>query len=151
MRNEYTELTRLIERLHRRFLDVLRMDLGRFGVRDINSVQALLLVNIGDQEPAMRDLAERWHYQSPNLSYNLSKLAGLGYVKLVRSASDRRTVRVRLTDKALAVVERIGALQQRLAEFAADDALAMSLIEEANQVLRRLERTWQDHLYGDHG
>ncbi|MDB9703887.1 hypothetical protein OAA86_07310 [Rhodospirillales bacterium] len=42
MSKEYIELTLLIERLHRRFLDVLRTELKRIGVRDINGVQALI-------------------------------------------------------------------------------------------------------------
>ncbi|MCH7958105.1 MAG: MarR family transcriptional regulator, partial [Proteobacteria bacterium] len=47
MKKEYIELTRLIERLHRRFLDVLRAELNRMSIKDINAVQALLLANIG--------------------------------------------------------------------------------------------------------
>ena len=58
LKKEYLELTRLIERLHRRFLDLLRAELNRLGIRDINSVQALLLANIGREEIAIRDLAQ---------------------------------------------------------------------------------------------
>ena len=46
----YHEMTRLIERMHRRFLDVLRAELGRLEINDINAVQCLLLSNIGDEE-----------------------------------------------------------------------------------------------------
>ena len=35
------ELTHLIERLHPRFLDVLRTELNRLGVRDINGDQVI--------------------------------------------------------------------------------------------------------------
>ncbi|MCH8237118.1 MAG: MarR family transcriptional regulator, partial [Proteobacteria bacterium] len=62
MDKEYLELTRLIERLHRRFIDVLKTELTRIGVRDINGVQALLLTNIGEEEMAIRDLVERGYY-----------------------------------------------------------------------------------------
>ena len=75
MKKEYLELTRLIERLHRRFLDLLRAELNGLGIRDLNSVQALLLANIGEEEIAVRDLVERGYYQGSNVSYNIKKLA----------------------------------------------------------------------------
>jgi len=65
---EYIDLTLLIERLHRRFLDVLRTELKRIGIRDINGVQALILANIGDDEIVIRDLIERGYYQGSNVS-----------------------------------------------------------------------------------
>ena len=78
---QYVELTRLIERLHRRFLDVLRAELNRLGVKNINAVQALLLANISDEEIVIRDLVERGYYQGSNVSYNIKKLTDLGYLE----------------------------------------------------------------------
>ena len=66
---QYVELTRLIERLHRRFLDVLRAELNRLGFKNINAVQALLLANISDEEIVIRDLVERGYYQGSNRAY----------------------------------------------------------------------------------
>ena len=74
------ELTRLIERLHRRFLDVLRAELNRMSIKDINAVQALLLANIGEEEIVIRDLVERGYYQGSNVSYNIKKLVDMGYL-----------------------------------------------------------------------
>src|SRR6476620_6660974 len=45
----YLEALTLVERLHRRLLDVIRDEFDRRGRADINSVQALLLYNIGDK------------------------------------------------------------------------------------------------------
>ena len=115
MKKEYLELTRLIERLHRRFLDVLRAELNRLGLRDINSVQALLIANIGREEIAIRDLVERGYYQGSNVSYNIKKLAEMGYLEHERSAHDRRSVCIRLTEKALNIVDEIRQLEQRIA------------------------------------
>ena len=77
------ELTRLIERLHRRFLDVLRAELNRMSIKDINAVQALLLANIGEEEIVIRDLVERGYYQGSNVSYNIKKLVDMGYLDLM--------------------------------------------------------------------
>src|ERR1700743_1188158 len=46
----YLEALTLVERLHRRLLDVIKDEFDRRGRSDINSVQALLLYNIGDKE-----------------------------------------------------------------------------------------------------
>ena len=83
--HDYIELTLLIERLHRRFLDVLRIELKSIGVRDINGVQALMLTNIGDGEIIIRDLIERGYYQGSNVSYNIKKLTDYGYLSQERA------------------------------------------------------------------
>ena len=62
MSDEYLSIVRLIERLHRHFLDVLRIELRRLGIGDINAVQALLLFNIGESDVVIRDLKDRGYY-----------------------------------------------------------------------------------------
>lgn len=147
MKNEYLELTRLIERLHRRFLDLLRAELNRLGIRDINSVQALLLANIGREQIAIRDLIERGYYQGSNVSYNIKKLVEMGYLEQARSAHDRRSVSISLTGRALAVVDDIRDLEQRIArQIDGADEGGMA-IEGVCQVLREVERTWTDYVH----
>lgn len=147
MKNEYLELTRLIERLHRRFLDLLRAELNRLGIRDINSVQALLLANIGREQIAIRDLIERGYYQGSNVSYNIKKLVEMGYLEQARSAHDRRSVSISLTEQALAVVDDIRDLEQRIArQIDGADEGGMA-IEGVCQVLREVERTWTDYVH----
>lgn len=147
MKKEYLEFTRLIERLHRRFLDLLRAELNRLGIRDINSVQALLLANIGDEQIAIRDLVERGYYQGSNVSYNIKKLAEMGYLDQERSAHDRRSVSIRLTEKALNVVGRIRELEQKIANQLDQQDFGSDEIEMICQALRRVERTWTDYVH----
>ncbi|NQV85317.1 MAG: MarR family transcriptional regulator, partial [Rhodospirillales bacterium] len=120
MKKQYFELTRLIERLHRRYVDVIKTELNRIGVRDINGVQALLLSNIGAEEISIRDLVERGYYLGSNVSYNIKKLTDLGYLVQERSAHDKRSVMVKLTDKALGVVTSMQNLQDYNAEAFAE-------------------------------
>ena len=40
----------MLERAHRHFLDLLKLELENSGIHDINNVQALMLFNIGDAE-----------------------------------------------------------------------------------------------------
>jgi hypothetical protein len=50
MNNAYLNVISLIERLHRQFLEVVKLELDGMGIRDINNVQAMVLFNIGDAE-----------------------------------------------------------------------------------------------------
>ncbi len=147
MNREYLELTRLIERLHRRFIDVLKTELNRIGVKNINGVQALLLTNIGEEEIVIRDLVERGYYLGSNVSYNIKKLTDLGYLDQERSAHDRRSVTLRLTEKALGVVRRMRDLQSNNADAFSNRGSGPEDIEEVCETLRTLERTWADYIH----
>src|SRR5436853_3943165 len=103
LRKLYLETLSLIERLHRQLLDVIKDELDRRNERVVNSVQALLLFNIGDQELTAGELRTRGHYLGSNVSYNLKKLVESGYIHHERSEADRRSVLVRLTRKGESV------------------------------------------------
>ena len=89
----------LVERLHRRLLDVIKDEFDRRGRADINAVQALLLYNIGDKELTAGELRTRGYYLGSNVSYNLKKLVEMGFLDHQRSRVDRRSVRIKLTEK----------------------------------------------------
>lgn len=147
MKREYLELTRSIERMHRRFLDVLRAELNRLGIRDINGVQALLLANIGEEQIMIRDLVERGYYQGSNVSYNIKRLSEMGYLEQERSAHDRRSVSIMLTPKAMTVVEKIRALEERIAGRLQEQDVNGSEVAGVCEVLRLVERAWTDFIH----
>ncbi len=91
MTQTYFDIVRWIERLHRHFLDVLRAELRRLGIEDINAVQALLLYNIGENDVVIRDLKDRGYYQGSNVSYNIKALTESGYIAQERSPRDKRS------------------------------------------------------------
>ena len=101
----YLEALRLVERLHRRLLDVIKDEFDRAGRTDVNAVQALLLFNIGDSELTAGELRTRGYYLGSNVSYNLKKLVEMGFLDHQRSRVDRRSVRIKLTDKGREAVE----------------------------------------------
>src|SRR3954447_302103 len=102
MNNQYLEVIFLVERLHRQFLDVVKLELDGIGIHDINNVQAMMLFNIGDAEMTVGELTLRGCYLGSNVSYNLKKLVEKGYLDQERSIHDRRSVHVKLTDKGRA-------------------------------------------------
>jgi DNA-binding MarR family transcriptional regulator len=144
----YVALPRLIERMHRRYLDVLRFELTRMGVDDLNPVQMMQLLNI-DEEVSVQELVDRGHYVGSSAFYNIKKLVQAGYIEQSRSPSDRRAVRVRLTKKAHDLCARLREQQDALAaSFAKLDEKGTD-IEGAYKTLRSLERSWDDYLrYG---
>jgi len=143
----YLETLNLVERLHRQLLDVIKDELDRRDEREINSVQALLLFNIGDQELTAGELRSRGHYLGSNVSYNLKKLVEAGYIHHERSEVDRRSVLVRLTRKGEAVRDMLHELFNRhLGSLEAVGNVAQGDFESMNTSLKRLERFWIDQV-----
>lgn len=143
----YLDALNLIERLHRRLLDVIKDDFERHGEPEVNPVQALLLYNIADAELTAGELKTRGHYHGSNVSYNLKKLVELGYVHHERSAADRRSVRVRLTPKGQQIRNRVDALYDRQMDAIEQVAgLDAKEFDRINLALARLERYWTDQI-----
>jgi DNA-binding MarR family transcriptional regulator len=143
----YLEALTLIERLHRRLLDVIKDDFERSGEPEVNPVQALLLFNIADAELTAGELKTRGHYQGSNVSYNLKKLVETGYVSHERSSADKRSVRVKLTPKGQEIRDRVDALYNRQLQ-AVEEVVGLSVEEfdRLNKALARLERFWTDQI-----
>ena len=145
--SDYLELLQLVERLHRQLLDVVKDELDREGLDDLNSVQALLLFNIGDQELTAGELRTRGHYLGSNVSYNLKKLVDAGYIRHERSAVDRRSVRVSLTESGRAVQARLNKLFERQGvALSPVGGVEAEQLPAMNTALARIERFWADHI-----
>jgi DNA-binding MarR family transcriptional regulator len=143
----YLDALALVERLHRLLLDVLKDEFERLGVEDVNPVQALLLFNISDHEVSAGELKTRGYYQGSNVSYNLKKLVDLGYMHHQRSEIDRRSVRVRLTDKGRKLRDIVAKLFATHAEGLTTRAiLDADAMDEITRALKRMERYWSDQI-----
>src|SRR6266567_8054322 len=124
MTNGYLEVIALVERLHRHFLEVVKLELEGLGVHDINNVQGLMLFNIGDAEMTVGELTLRGCYLGSNVSYNVKKMVENGYLTQQRSLHDRRSVHVRLTSKGCELKDNLTAMHQRHLEMLSDAGLA---------------------------
>ena len=137
----------LVERLHRLLLDVIKDEFERVGVLEINAVQALLLFNIGDNEVTAGELKSRGYYQGSNVSYNLKKLVEMGYMHHQRCEIDRRSVRVRLTEKGRYIRDVVAELFSRHADgMEHRGVLGDAGIEDITRSLKRMERYWTDQI-----
>ncbi|MCC2095600.1 MAG: MarR family transcriptional regulator, partial [Hyphomicrobiales bacterium] len=145
VRPTYLEALTLIERLHRRLLDVIKDEFDRRGRSDINAVQALLLYNIGDKELTAGELRTRGYYLGSNVSYNVKKLVEMGYLHHARSRVDRRSVRISLTEIGKEVHDIIASLYDKhVLTVEQIGGVTSSEFETVNQTLSRLERFWTD-------
>ncbi len=143
----YLETLGRLERLHRLLLDVVKDEFERLKMLEINSVQGLLLFNIGEQEVTAGELKSRGYYQGSNVSYNLKKLVESGYMHHEKCRIDRRAVRVRLTAKGREIREILSSLFARhAAEITADSQLGLAALEATNGNLRAVERFWGERI-----
>jgi DNA-binding MarR family transcriptional regulator len=147
LKGRYLVSLKLVERLHRLLLDVIKDEFERLGRADVNSVQALLLYNIGDAELTAGELTSRGYYLGSNVSYNLKKLVDAGYIHHQRSTSDRRSVRVSLTEKGQDVCTVVnGLFHRQLRSLEQVGGIGMDDLEVLNKALIRLERFWTDQI-----
>jgi len=145
IRSLYLESLQLVERLHRRLLDVIKDEFDRNGRSDINAIQALLLFNIGNSELTAGELRSRGYYLGSNVSYNLKKLVDLGFINHQRSRIDRRSVRVSLTPKGQAIAEVVAGLYERhIGSIEQVGGIGQEEFRQMNRALLRLDRFWND-------
>jgi DNA-binding MarR family transcriptional regulator len=145
IRTLYLEALQLVERLHRRLLDVIKDEFERNGRTDINSIQALLLFNIGNAELTAGELRSRGYYLGSNVSYNLKKLVDLGFINHQRSRIDRRSVRISLTAKGQQVAEIVAGLYDRhVGSIEQVGGINADEFQLMNKALLRLDRFWND-------
>jgi DNA-binding MarR family transcriptional regulator len=142
MNSAYLEVISLVERLHRHFLEVVKLELEGLGIHDINNVQGMMLFNIGDAEMTVGELTLRGCYLGSNVSYNVKKMVENGYLAQHRSLHDRRSIHVRLTEKGTRLRDRLTEMHRRHAELLPQAAVSVEDLQAAGSALRRLERFW---------
>lgn len=147
MKDDYLTIIKLIERLHRQFLEVIKGEIDRLGIRDINNIQALILYNIGTDELTVGELTHRGYYLGSNVSYNVRKMVENGYLIQERSTHDRRSFRVRLSDKGLKVRDTVEEILDEQAGKLGETGINEEQLKFTGQVLSRLER-FLPHAYG---
>ena len=142
MKAAYLETISLIERLHRQCLEVVKAELDRSGVRDLNNVQALIIFNIGESELTVGELTQRGYYLGSNVSYNVKKMVENGYLIQERSPHDRRSFHVRASDKGLEIYRMVDALFDRHSTKLDEAQLSNDALQATNATLQKVEHFW---------
>ncbi len=142
MTEAYSDLIGLIERLHRRCLDVIKAEIDRLEIRDLNAAQAMILFNIGERELPMGELIERGYYLGSNVSYNIKKMVENEYVVQTRSPYDRRSFHVRSSEKGMEICNRLEVLFAWHAKQLEDGLLSPDDMSSSREALGKLEGFW---------
>jgi DNA-binding MarR family transcriptional regulator len=142
----YLDAIALTERLHRQFLEIVKLELENRGIHDVNNVQAMILFNIGDHDMTIGELTLRGCYLGSNVSYNVKKMAENGYIAQERSLHDRRSIRVTLTEKGQAVRKLVLEMIDRQLGQLGQTSLDEATLTQAIVTFRRLDRFWTQSL-----
>lgn len=142
VKEDYLDSVSLIERLHRQFLEIVKLELDRIGARNINNVQALILYHIGEDQLTVGELTQRGYYLGTNVTYNLKKLVENKYVSQSPSPHDRRAVHIKLTAAGLKLHKSLDAVFTRHVDALARTNLKGKDFASLMQALRSLEQFW---------
>jgi DNA-binding MarR family transcriptional regulator len=144
----YLETIALIERLHRQCMELVKAELDRTGVRDLNAVQAMILFNVGESELSVGELTQRGFYLGSNVSYNVKKMVENGYLSQQRSPHDKRATHLRCSDKGLAICNSLDKLFAAQAEALAGGGVDGAVLSTTNEALHKVEGYWASSRLG---
>ncbi|MAH06122.1 MAG: MarR family winged helix-turn-helix transcriptional regulator [Alphaproteobacteria bacterium] len=142
MTTSYYEAIQLIERLHRYFLDLLKVELDRRGIQDINNVQSMILHNIGVDDLTVGELTLRGYYLGSNVSYNVKKMVENDYLVQERSLHDKRSMRVKLSEKGRELHDIISEMYTRHEAKLQGTELGGGKLDEMIHTMKMLENFW---------
>jgi DNA-binding MarR family transcriptional regulator len=121
---------------------VVKVELDRLGIEDINNVQALILFNISNEELTVGELTHRGYYLGSNVSYNVKKMVENGYLENERSTHDRRSVRLRLSSKGLELYGKMSTMFARQIDALSDSPITEADLKNVVRQLQSLEHFW---------
>jgi DNA-binding MarR family transcriptional regulator len=142
----YYEAIQLVERLHRYFLDVVKIELDKKNIQDINNVQTMILHSIGHDELTVGELTLRGYYLGSNVSYNVKKMVENGYLDQARSVHDKRSIRVKLTEKGRELHALIDTMFITHETNLIGTPLSEERLKETSETLKMLERFWNSQV-----
>lgn len=151
MKASYLETIALIERLHRQCMELVKTELDRVGVRDLNAVQAMILFNLGEAELTVGELTQRGYYLGSNVSYNVKKMVENGYLIQQRSPHDKRATHLRCSEKGLNICKQLDVLFASHAEELSANGIDRQALSATNDSLHRLEGYWAASRMGARG
>ena len=142
MTDETLQLISLLERLHRRVLHTIKVELEALGVLDISNVQAILLLQIAEADVTMGELALRGSNLLSNVSYNVKRMVANGYLMQKRSKHDRRVIFVRSTPKSRSLCRQVRKIHQEQVRMLQERTFNKKEVQELIVSLTKLDSFW---------
>lgn len=142
MKEVYFETIMLVERLHRLFLEVVKSELDKMALHDINNVQCFILYNIGENHLTVGEVSNRGYYLGSNVTYNLKKMVENGYIVQEQSPHDRRSSHVKLSEKGLKLFTQLDQIFRTHAKNMRHNGITEQDVKNLKSLLQRLEAFW---------
>ncbi|MGN6670967.1 MAG: MarR family winged helix-turn-helix transcriptional regulator [Candidatus Nucleicultricaceae bacterium] len=142
MKQVYFDSIMLIERLHRQFLEVIRVELDRIQLRDISNVQCFILYNIGKNRLSVGEVTNRGYYLGSNVTYNLKKMVENGYIDQEQSQHDKRSSHISLSKKGLDLYEHFEKILNDHAKNMKHNGILDEDLKTLKNILQKLENFW---------
>ena len=142
MKEIYFDSIVLIERLHRLFLEVIKAELDRKRIRDINNIQCFILYNIGESKLTVGEITNRGYYLGSNVTYNLKKMVESGYLVQEQAMHDRRSSHICLSEKGLELFHDFEKLFAAHSDNLPNNGLPKEQVKELSNLLGKLEAFW---------
>jgi DNA-binding MarR family transcriptional regulator len=131
-----------IERLHRLFLDVVKIELDRLQIQDINNIQCFILYNIGENLLTVGEVSNRGYYLGSNVTYNLKKMIENQYLIQQQSAHDKRSSTIKLSPKGLKLFKNFDNILMQHTKNMKHNALNDQDLKNLKLLLQKLEAFW---------
>ena len=143
MKEAYFDMIMYIERLHHLFFEVIKSELDRQKIKDINNVQCFILYNIGPNQMIVGEITSRGYYMGSNVTYNLKKMIESGYIIQEPSVHDRRSSQIKLSQKGLVLYERLDTIFTQQTQNLKHNNIQQSDLESVSKNLAKLESFWR--------
>ncbi|USO02638.1 MAG: winged helix DNA-binding protein [Alphaproteobacteria bacterium] len=139
MRENHLEAISLVEVVYKLYLDVLKTELSKLGILDINNMQAMIMYHIGDRKLSIGEVIDKGCFIGSNVSYNVKKLTSAGYLKQEPSQFDRRSVYLTLTKQGKEVYTKLHKAIQEQKKVLLKYGLSDQDFENLKETLTKLE------------
>jgi DNA-binding MarR family transcriptional regulator len=133
----HLEVAVLVEKLGRRYLDVMRVQLRHLGFDDLSPSQMIMLLSVGPGEVSVNDILARGGHVGSNTSHSLKQLVERRYLERNSSPRDRRLARIALTAKGRHACARF-----RDEDHDRSHDLDQGALVTTREVLHNLEECW---------
>lgn len=146
MKNSCVDISIYGERNYKLFLDIIKREIDKLKYTDITAIQALILLNLGDNVVTISEVISRGYYIGSNASYNVKKLVKSGYITQVSSNYDKRAVLLKLTPKATTLCAKIDKSIEAQMNGLEKTIKGKLDLKSGIEFLKTIERFWQNLL-----
>lgn len=140
MKDNYYDSITMTESIHRLFLDLIKLEINKLNIKDVNSVSAVLLYNIGDKSLSVGELISQDCYLGTNVSYNLRRLVENGYLVQEPNKYDRRSSVVKMTKKGFELSKKLDQIFEDQAKFLEEKGMGEDKMKDLILTLSSLDR-----------